>query len=709
MANTENGRQVEVSDGLDDLDHGYSGGSNLGTWDVVAVVGYFIVILVVSSLSMLRKNRNSVSGFFLAGRHMTWLPVGFSLFASNIGSEHFIGLSGSGAASGIAVGAFEFNALVLLQLLGFGFLPVYVASKVCTLPEYMKKRFGGDRIRIYLAVLSMVLYIFTKISVNLYSGAIFIQQALHWNLYLSVFALLALTCICTIGGGLAAVIYIDVVQVIIMVAGSSVLLFRGLAEVGGWSALQEKYLQAIPTEIRVNPFTNATCGVPGSDSWQILRAPTGSDMPWPGFFFGQTPASIWYWCADQMMVQKALSAKSLSHAQGATILTGWIKVLPLFLIVVPGMISRVLYPNEVGCVDPEICQQVCQNPVGCSNIAFPKLVLGIMPEGLRGIMISVMLAALMSDLTSIFNSASTLFTLDIYRKFRSSANSKELLLVGRIMILVLVAISIGWIPLIQEMQGGQMYVYIQSVAAYISPPIAMTFCMAMTWPRMNEMGAFWGLMTGLLMGVIRMILDFSFPAPHCVEEDTRPWIVAKVHYMYFAAFSFWMTGLAALVISLIFPADPSFRLIRTTIRSKNSQEQRPDEAMKKASDMAELERLNMIPTSDEDMFKITKGVCEVSSSHKSISSRCLKCICPEDEAQSQSQQDEEPSDGDTSLADLSQTLFQKVILYTNLVLIVSGAVVFYVLLSINPFTMEEIQEIQAGILRNLTSSPSPPK
>jgi len=636
---------------------------------------------------------------------MTWLPVGFSLFASNIGSEHFIGLSGSGAASGIAVGAFEFNALVLLQLLGFGFLPVYVASKVCTLPEYMKKRFGGDRIRIYLAVLSMVLYVFTKISVNLYSGAIFIQQALHWNLYLSVFALLALTCICTIGGGLAAVIYIDVVQVIIMVAGSSVLLFRGLAEVGGWSALQKKYLQAIPTEIRVNPYTNATCGVPGSDSWQILRAPIGSDMPWPGFFFGQTPASIWYWCADQMMVQKALSAKSLSHAQGATILTGWIKVLPLFLIVVPGMISRVLYPNEVGCVDPEICQQVCQNPVGCSNIAFPKLVLGIMPEGLRGIMISVMLAALMSDLTSIFNSASTLFTLDIYRKFRSSANSKELLLVGRIMILVLVAISIGWIPLIQEMQGGQMYVYIQSVAAYISPPIAMTFCMAMTWPRMNEMGAFWGLMTGLLMGVIRMVLDFSFPAPLCMEEDTRPWIVAKIHYMYFAAFSFWMTGLTALVISLIFPADPSFRLIRTTIRSKHSQEQRPDEAMKKASDMAELEKLNTISTANEDMYSITKGGREVPGDN-SIGSRCFKCICPEDEAQSQSHEEEE-FDGDTSLADLSQTLFQKVILYTNLVIIVSGAVVFYVILSINPFTIEEIQGMQAGILRNLTSSSTP--
>jgi sodium/myo-inositol cotransporter 3 len=245
-------------------------------------------------------------------------------------------------------------------------------------------------------------------------------------------------------------------------------------------------MQAVPSTTYVNPSNNMTCGVPGTDSWQLLRAPFGSDMPWPGFLLGQTPASIWYWCADQIMVQKVLSAKSLSDAQGATIFCGWIKVLPLFLIVIPGMISRVLYPDEVGCVDPEICQAVCQNSVSCSNIAFPKLVLGIMPEGLRGIMISVMLAALMSDLTSIFNSASTLFTMDVYRRFRENAKARELLLVGRLSIVVLVAVSIGWIPLIQQMQGGQLYIYIQSIAAYLSPPIAMIFCMAIAWPRMNE-------------------------------------------------------------------------------------------------------------------------------------------------------------------------------------------------------------------------------
>eukprot|EP00092_Neocalanus_flemingeri_P098207 GFUD01125223.1.p1 GENE.GFUD01125223.1~~GFUD01125223.1.p1 ORF type:complete len:444 (+),score=42.23 GFUD01125223.1:90-1421(+) len=429
--------------------------------DIAAVVLYFLLVLGIGIWSMLRPNRDTIEGYFLAGKHMFWLPVGASLFASNIGSEHFIGLAGTGAASGIGVAAFEFNALVLLQLLGFVFLPVFIASKVRTLPEYMVKRFGGNRISMYLSVLSMILYIFTKISVDLYSGALFIQQALQWNLYLSIFAILALTLVCTIGGGLAAVIYIDVVQVAIMLGGSSILLYLGLEKVGGWEELKVKYMTSVPNITYVNPNDNGTCGLPREDAWKILREPFHSDMPWPGFLLGQTPASIWYWCADQMMVQKALAAKSLSDAQGATILTGWIKVLPMFLIVVPGMMSRVLYPDTVGCVDPEVCQAFCNNPVSCSNTAYPALVLGIMPEGLRGVMIAVMLAALMSDLTSIFNSASTLFTMDIYREFRKKAQTKELLIVGRVFILFLVAMSIMWIPIIQELQGGQLFIYIQ--------------------------------------------------------------------------------------------------------------------------------------------------------------------------------------------------------------------------------------------------------
>ena len=260
-----------------------------------------------------------------------------------------------------------------------------------------------------------------------------------------------------------------------------------------------------------------------------------------------------YWCADQMMVQKVLAARSLSDAQGGTILTGWIKILPIFLIVVPGMISRVLYPDTVGCVDPEVCQAFCNNPVSCSNTAYPALVLGILPEGLRGVMIAVMLAALMSDLTSIFNSASTLFTMDIYKSLRSEARTRELLIVGRVFILFLVAISILWIPIIQQMAGGQLYIYIQAVASYLSPPIAMVYCLAIAWPRMNELGAFWSLMYGLGVGLVRMVLDFTYPEPLCMELDDRPVVVRSVHYMYFAAGLFLTTGLVGAVISLLTP------------------------------------------------------------------------------------------------------------------------------------------------------------
>ncbi|XP_065565912.1 sodium/myo-inositol cotransporter-like, partial [Artemia franciscana] len=296
-------------------------------------ISMLLALKVVAIESIWKTKRGTVSGYFLAGRSLTWIPVGASLFASNIGSEHFIGLAGSGAAAGIAVGAFEFNALFLLQLLGWVFLPVYIASKVSTLPEYMTKRFGGQRIRIYLAIISMVLYIFTKISVDMYSGALFIQQALNWSIYGSIALLLGLTALVTSLGGLTAVIYTDTLQFLIMISGSLYVTFKAVEAVGGWNELQRKYIEAIPSDI----IQNTTCGIPRKDAWVMLRDPVNSDLPWPGFILGQTPASIWYWCADQMIVQRTLAAKSLSHAQGGTLFASWFKILPIFMLIIPGM------------------------------------------------------------------------------------------------------------------------------------------------------------------------------------------------------------------------------------------------------------------------------------------------------------------------------------------------------------------------------------
>ncbi|XP_076354802.1 sodium/myo-inositol cotransporter-like isoform X3 [Tachypleus tridentatus] len=463
----------------------------MNSWDILVVCLYFVMVMATGLFSMCRSNRGTVSGYFLAGRFMFWLPVGASLFASNIGSEHFIGLAGSGAAAGIGVGAFEINALIILQFTGWIFLPVFIASRVCTLPEFMSKRFGGQRIRTFLAVLSLILYIFTKISVNLYSGAVFIQQALRWNLYLSVLLLLLMTSVCTVSGGLAAVIYTDTLQFFIMLVGAGIVAVRAFVEVGGFQALQFKYMQAVPSILK----ENVTCGLPKENSLQMLRAINDPDLPWLGFFLGQTPASIWYWCADQMMVQRLLAAKSLSHAQGATVFAGFMKVFPLFFIVLPGMISRVLFTDQVACVTAEECYKYCENEVGCTNIAYPLLVLELMPSErccdpphicLRGLMMAVMLAALMSDLTSIFNSASTLFTIDIWPQVRKKASVKELMIVGRSFVIFMVAVSIAWIPAIQNMQSGQLFIYIQAISANLAPPVASVYIFAILWKRMNE-------------------------------------------------------------------------------------------------------------------------------------------------------------------------------------------------------------------------------
>ncbi|XP_060552587.1 sodium/myo-inositol cotransporter-like [Ruditapes philippinarum] len=468
--------------------------------DLGVVAGYFVIIIAIGVVAMCRSNRSTVGGFFLAGRSMFFLPIGASLFVSNIGTEHFIGLSGSGAAQGIGVGAWEFNAILLLQLLGWIFIPVYIACGTYTMPEYLTKRFGGERLRVYFALLSLILYIFTKCSGDLFTGALFIQQSLKWDLYLCIFILVTVTGIMTMTGGLTAVIYTDTMQAILMVGGGLTLMAMSFSKIGGYDGLARKYPNA--TTKMTYRMPNTTCHETDPNSFRMLREADDDYMPWLGFLFGQTPGSIWYWCADQVIVQRLLAAKSLSHAQGATLMAGFIKVLPLFMMVMPGMISRVLYADEVACVDPQICNYVCQSEAGCSSIAYPRLVLGIMPEGLRGLMMAVMIAALMSDLDSIFNSASTLFTVDVYTKIRKNCSQREQMLVGRLFILIMVG------------------------------------------------GAFWALMLAFLTGVIRMILAFVYySSGGCGKDDNRPAILKNFHYMYFSLFITLLTGVTAIVIS----------------------------------------------------------------------------------------------------------------------------------------------------------------
>ncbi|XP_027946223.1 sodium/myo-inositol cotransporter 2 isoform X1 [Eumetopias jubatus] len=529
---------------------------NLEPGDIAVLVLYFLFVLAVGLWSTVKTKRDTVKGYFLAGGDMVWWPVGASLFASNVGSGHFVGLAGSGAAAGLSVTAYELNGLFSVLMLAWIFLPIYIAGQVTTMPEYLRKRFGGNRIPVILAVLYLFIYIFTKISVDMYAGAIFIQQSLHLDLYLAIVGLLAITALYTVAGGLAAVIYTDALQTLIMLIGALILMGYSFAAVGGMEGLKEKYFLAVAS----NRSENNNCGLPRKDAFHIFRDPLTSDLPWPGTLLGMSIPSLWYWCTDQVIVQRSLAARNLSHAKGGSLMAAYLKVLPLFMMVFPGMVSRVLFPDEVACADPETCLKVCSNPSGCSDIAYPKLVLELLPTGLRGLMMAVMMAALMSSLTSIFNSASTIFTMDLWNYIRPQASEKELMIVGRVFVLLLVLVSILWMPVVQASQGGQLFIYIQSISSYLQPPVAVVFIMGCFWKWTNEKGAFSGLILGLLLGLIRLVLDFIYPQPRCDQPDDRPTVVKDVHYLYFSMILSAVTLISVSIVSW-FTESPSKEMV----------------------------------------------------------------------------------------------------------------------------------------------------
>ncbi|XP_048407897.1 sodium/myo-inositol cotransporter 2-like [Stegostoma tigrinum] len=554
--------------------------------DAVVLGLYILLILFVGVWSMYKSKRNTIRGYFLAGRNMTWWPVGASLFANNVGSGHFIGLAGTGAASGIAVIVFEWSGMYALMLLGWLFLPIYIAAGVTTMPEYLLKRFGGQRIHFLIALLSLIIYIFTKIAVDIYAGAIIIHIALQWDLYFSVIGLLFLTTIYAVGGGLAAVIYTDALQTVIILAGSLTLAIFAFKHVDGYVGLKKKFFTAVPTIHQ----SNSTCGLPREDTFHIFRDPISSDLPWPGVLFGITVLSTWYWCTDQVIVQRTLSAKSILHAKGGTLFAAYLKVLPIFIMVFPGMISRILFPNLVACADPDTCRRVCGNSVGCTDIAYPLLVLGLLPQGLRGLMMSVMIAAVMSSLTSIFNSASTLFTMDVWHHIRPRCTEWELMIVGRLFVLMLVVVSVLWIPLVQKSQGGQLFIYIQSVTSNLTPPIAVIFVVGCFWKRTSEKAAFWGLAVGMCAGITRMILDLIYTPPACGKPDTRPMIVRNIHFLYFSLLLCLLTFIIVVIISLLTEPPSPEQIARLTWCTRRDNQLQPHEQnvriVPEGSDMA---------------------------------------------------------------------------------------------------------------------------
>jgi SSS family solute:Na+ symporter len=495
----------------------------LATPDLVIIGIYFALVFGIG-LYFAKRERSSEE-YFLAGRSVGWFFIGASLFVSNISTEHFIGLSGTGASSGLAVGHFEWLACLILLILGWVFVPFYLRSNVFTMPEFLERRFNRQS-AVYLAGISIIAYIFTKISVQLYAASVVLERVAGWKLWQTAVVLVIATGIYTVAGGLAAVIYTDTVQTLILITGAVALTIIGLHDVGGFAALRSK--------------------VPDS-YFHMIKPASDSNFPWTGIFFGAPILGIWYWCTDQVIVQRVLSARDEGHAKAGTIFAGFLKILPVFMLVLPGIIAFALFPEQVKKPDS----------------AYPTLVLNLLPVGLVGLVMAALLAAVMGAMSSVFNSASTLVTLDFYKKIRPQASEKQLVNFGRVATGMMVVLGLLWVPFIHYI-SSQLYIYLQSVQAYISPPIAACFVLGILWPRLNGTGAISSLLTGFVLGATRFVLEivdragggrFASPAVR--------WLI-DMNFLHYAIFMFVVCSIVLIVVSHMTPAPDRKRLAGLT-------------------------------------------------------------------------------------------------------------------------------------------------
>ncbi len=467
-------------------------------WLVIAI--YFILIYWIAIRVTRRSSTatKTATGYFLAGRNAGWFVIGASLFASNIGSEHLVGLAGTGAASGVAVGQFEILASIMLLVLGWLFVPFYLRSGVSTMPEFLERRYSPAT-RWYLAIISIVGYVLTKISVTIVAGGIVFESLMGLDFWTGALIVVVATGVYTVFGGLRAVLYTDVMQAIVLIVGATVVTVLGLNELGGWGRM---------TELAGDGFMNM---------WLPSSHP---DFPWTGILLGAPILGVWYWCTDQFIVQRVLAGRDLDQARGGTIFAGFLKLLPLFIFVIPGVVAYGL--AQTGRIDLSEPDQ-----------ALPVLIGTLLPAGLRGLVVAGLLAALMSSLSSVFNSCSTLVTLDIYKKIRPDSSERRLVVVGQVSTLVLVGLALLWVPFMSRI-SGQLYQYMQSVQAYISPPIAAVFLVGLFWRRVNAQGAMTSLVGGFILGAARLVAELNIEK---LGDGPLFWY-ANMNFLHYAALLF---------------------------------------------------------------------------------------------------------------------------------------------------------------------------
>ena len=493
----------------------------INTLDWVLIALYFVAVFAVA-FGIGRKDgaTDSSSSYFLAGRNTGWFVIGASLFASNIGAEHIIGLAGTGASSGVAVGQFEILASLILLILGWVFVPFYLKSGVFTMPEFLEKRYN-EGARWYLALISIVGYILTKISITIAAGGIVFETLMGINFWTGAIIVIVATGVYTVFGGLRAVLYTDLLQMFVLIGGAISVTFIGLSEIGGWSAMYEA------TE---------------SSFFTVWKPMSDPDFPWTGIVFGAPILGVWYWCTDQFIVQRVLSATNLDNARRGTIFGGFLKQLPLFIFVIPGIIAYVL--SQSGSITMDEPDQ-----------ALPTLIGTLLPAGFRGLVVAGLLAALMSSLSSVFNSCSTLISLDIYKKLKPNTPDKQLVRVGQISTIFMVLLGLAWIPFM-DLLSGQLFVYLQNVQAYIAPPIAAVFLIGVFWRRVNSNGAIASLITGFVLGIGRLIADLN--------QDSLSGVlyaVTDINFLHYAFYLFIICTIVLIVVSLATeaPADEKVR------------------------------------------------------------------------------------------------------------------------------------------------------
>jgi len=516
--------------------------------DWLVIAGYFSLLLTLA-LWVIRRNKDTADDYFLAGRNLSWWIVGATIFASNIGSEHLVGLAGSGATDGVAMAHYELHAWCLL-VLGWIFAPFYMRSKIFTMPEFLERRFSSTS-RWVLSVISLVAYVLTKIAVGIFAGGIVFSVLLPElsvgpldSFWIGSILVIVFTGIYTIVGGLRAVAYTEALQTVVLVFGSILVTIFGLEALGGWGALREiagSEMFNLWKPLVPEAVTGTWAPVKEVDaSGQIVRMAWyfNDNYPWLSMLFCAPVIGLWYWCTDQYIVQRALGAPNEQQARRGTIFAAFLKMLPVFIFIIPGMICFALAESG-GSVE---IQQALLDADGNvitdeAQKAFPLLVATVLPAGVRGIVVAGLLAALMSSLAGVFNASATLFTMDFYSRLRPNVSQHQLVWIGRVATTVMVLIGLAWIPVIQGGRG--LYDYLQGVQSYLAPPIAVVFFLGVLFKRLNAQGALWAMSVGFAMGLVRLGID----TPVALElgsladgyaEGSLLWILNNTFFQYYS-------------------------------------------------------------------------------------------------------------------------------------------------------------------------------